>query len=274
MDPLYRLGELSESRLRELATSASASLKALEDARWPDGVTCVKCESRNAYRPERGESGRRRLVICRDCGAQGTWRTGTALSGSKFAPEHIVLAAAIERSGAGQDERLRELVEATGFKPNRAARLLHSVCAVLQDIELPEAAAEAAVPSAPVMPPAPVVVNMPPAPAVHESVPSVLLPVHVPSEAPSRRPMVAALAALAVACVGLWLALGHAPSEVAKPLAVDISTYQELHASWENGGETRHFSTVRMPDESYDDMVDRHRADVAWMKARYRPDSQ
>lgn len=54
-------------------------IEALAELRWPDGVTCPKCESTNIGRIET-----RRLFDCAGCGYQFSVRVGTVLQDSKL----------------------------------------------------------------------------------------------------------------------------------------------------------------------------------------------
>lgn len=110
----------------ELSLDASESdllaLDFLDQARWPSGVQCPRCDSANLVLLTRAEDARRRKRRCRDCQMQFTPTSGTILASEKASPSDLVFSLGLATQQANLQLR-QSLSRALGVSSLAAGRL-------------------------------------------------------------------------------------------------------------------------------------------------------
>ena len=80
-ETLAQMAEIDVDRLTE-----DEARKMLEDIRWPDGLVCLHCGSKNVTRIQAKPESKTRdgLIQCKDCRKQFTVTVGTIMDGFSY----------------------------------------------------------------------------------------------------------------------------------------------------------------------------------------------
>jgi len=111
-------------QLTERYPDEDSAVAYFEGKRWPNGASCVKCDSAKVY----NSKARRRLPLykCQDCGKQFTVTSGTVMNGTKI-PLRAWLFAYHLMGGARKGVSARQLARHLGITVKSAWHLSHRV---------------------------------------------------------------------------------------------------------------------------------------------------